>query len=54
MPSFDLTIDGVVEHIRQLPYNEIVKIAYVICEAIDGNQNYIKNEQERKIKNDSK
>lgn len=54
MPNFDLTIDGVVEHIRQLPYNEIVKIAYVICETVDEYQNYTKNEQERKIKNDSK
>ena len=46
MPNFDLTIDGVVEHIRQLPYNEIVKIAYILCETIDQSNN-----QEKKGKN---
>lgn len=49
MPNFDLTIDGVVEHIRQLPYNEIVKIAYILCETIDG----AKNEKEKQTEKEN-
>lgn len=30
MPNFDLTIEGVIEHIKQLPFDELSKIAYII------------------------